>query len=108
MPLLIIGGIVALIAHEKIPAFADWWERTFSPAVWQTKTTCRQAALADLQGGQYARPLGSGELHDTQDGPYVTQMTFSVLGTDGEEQVIEYNCYLDSHGQLFRLNRKPE
>lgn len=108
LPLLIMAAIGVLIAREQVPAFADWWERTFTPAVWQARHTCREAAQADLKGGRYARLLRGGELQQTVDGPILTQMTYSVLDDGGEEQVVEYSCYLDSQGRLFRLNRSPE
>lgn len=103
-----MAAIGVLIAREQVPAFADWWERTFTPAVWQARHTCREAAQADLKGGRYARLLRGGELQQTVDGPILTQMTYSVLDDGGEEQVVEYSCYLDSQGRLFRLNRSPE
>jgi hypothetical protein len=108
VPLLIFAGIVVLIARQEIPAFADWWERTFAPAEWKAKRTCSEAAIADLKDGRYARRLTGGELHETRDGPYVTGMKFTVLDDSGEERVVEYSCYLDSQGRLFRLNRRPE
>jgi hypothetical protein len=108
IPVLILAVFGVFIARQQIPAFADWWERTFMTAAWQTKSTCRQAALADLKDGRYARLLHGGDLHETPDGPYLTQMRFAVLGSNGQEQVVEYNCYLDSQGRLYRLNRRPE
>lgn len=108
IPALILVAFGVLFARQQVPAFADWWERTFTPAVWQVKRTCRDAALADLEGDRYPRLLDSGELHETRDGPYITGMSFSALDSGGEARVIEYSCYLDSQGQVFRLNRKPE
>ncbi len=106
IPLLIIAGFAVFIAYQEVPAFADLLERSFTPERWQTKQTCRNAALAELRGGQYARLLDGGELHSTQDGPSVTGMKFAVLGEDGREQTVEYNCYLDGSGQIVRLSRQ--
>jgi hypothetical protein len=107
IPVLIMLGIGVLFARQQVPAFADWWERTFTPAVWQAKHTCRQAALDALEDSRYARLLDAGELHETRDGPYVADMRFSVLDTGGETRVVGFTCYLDSQGRLFRLNRDP-
>lgn len=106
IPLLIMAGFGVFIAYKEVPAVADLLERTFTPERWQIKQACRNSALAELSSGQYARPLDGGELHQTQDGPYVSRMKFAVLGEDGRERTVEYNCYLDGSGQLVKLSRQ--
>lgn len=108
LPVVMFGTFAVVVARQEVPAFADWWARTFTPAEWHSRDTCRRAVLAELSGGQYARTLRDGKLQQTQDGPSVTGMTFAVLDEGGEEQVVEYNCYLDGEGRVFRLTRKPE
>lgn len=105
IPLLIMAAFAVFIAREEVPAVADWWERTFEPEQWQSKRVCRDAALAELGGGRYPRLLDGGDLHDTPDGPYISKMKFAVLGEDGREQTVEYACYLDPGGRVFKLVR---
>lgn len=108
VPVLVLAGFGVLFARQEVPAFADWWERTFNPGDWQVRDTCRQAVLAELGSGRYARLREPGELHSTQDGPFVTAMRFRALDDEGRERSIEYNCYLDGQGRLARLNRVSE
>jgi len=108
IPVLIMLAIGVLFARQQVPAFSDWWERTFTPDVWQVKQTCSQAALDTLKDSHYARLLDVGELHKTGDGPYLEGMRFSVLDSGGDTRVVGFTCYLDSQGRLFKLNRDPE
>ena len=108
VPALILVFFGVLFARQQVPAFAEWWERTFNPQEWQARDTCRQAAMAELRGGRYARLRDPGELHRTQDGPSITGMQFSALDVEGGERRVEYNCYLDAQGRLFRLDRVAE
>lgn len=101
-----MAGFGVFIAYKEVPAVADFLERSLTPERWQIKQTCRAAVLAELSSGQYARLLDGGELHQTQDGPYVSRMRFAVLGENGREQTVEYNCYLDGNGQLVKLSRQ--
>ena len=40
------------------------------------------------------------------DGPYVENLLVVELGASGAEERVEYTCYLDQQGKLFKLNRK--
>jgi hypothetical protein len=106
VPFLIAAAFVVFIAHQEVPAVADFLERSFTPEQWQSKQTCREAALAELGAGQYARLLDGGEVHQTPDGPLVRDLRFAVLGEDDREQTVRYNCYLDANGEVFRLVRQ--
>ncbi len=108
LALVILVAFALIVARQEIPAVADWWARAFTPAEWGVRQTCRQAARADLRDRRYVRLLRAGKLHHTQDGPYVTRMTFSVLGEDGGRETVAYQCYLDNNGQVFRLERGSE
>lgn len=103
IPILIFGAFAALIASQEVPAFADWLERVFQPVQWQTKASCRDAALEDIPAGSYARLQDGGSLNRTPDGPSVIGIRFAMLGQDGQEQIVTYDCYLDADGQLHRL-----
>lgn len=108
VPVLILATFATVVARQEVPAFADWWARTFTPKAWHSRDTCRRAVLDELRGGRYARALGDGKLQQTQDGPSVTGMRFAVLDENGGERVVEYNCYLDADGRLFKLTRSGE
>jgi hypothetical protein len=105
IPLLLIGAFGVLVAHEEIPAFAEWWEKTFSPDIWEVKNTCQQAALKQSNNPNYARILKPGKVHKTENGTYVDHLVLGEMGQDGAEQKVEYTCYLDSGGVLVKLNR---
>ena len=107
IPLLFIAVIGILIARQEIPAFRDWWQMTFSPDSWSAQNTCRQAVIDNSGRGKYLRVLEPGEVHDTSDGPYVEGLVVMELGANGFEQRVEYTCYLDKQGSIFKLNRKP-
>ena len=110
VPFLIMGGILLTIARHEVPAVDEWWERTFFAETWKVKDTCRKAVLEDARQRQYVRVLKTGKVHRTRDGPYVDGLKIVVLGNAGGEEVLQYTCYLDNHGQLFRLvgkSRKP-
>lgn len=103
IPLLMFAAFAALIASQEIPAFANLLERVFQPAKWQTKTTCHDAALAELPANSYARLLDGGSLHRTADGPSVTGIRFTMLDQEGGERNVTYDCYLSTSGKLHRL-----
>ena len=106
IPFLFIAIIGMLIARQEIPAVRDWWQMTFSPDSWSAQQTCRQAVIDDSGSGKYLRVLKPGEVHHTADGPYVDKLSIVELGAEGVEQRVEYSCYLDKQGQLFKLNRR--
>ena len=108
LPFVFLAGIALLIARQEVPAVGDWWERTFFAADWKARNTCRAAVLADVKQGHYARILRSGKVHRTADGPYIDRLRVAVLDESGAEQILEYRCYLDSDGQLFKLVGKPQ
>jgi hypothetical protein len=105
IPFLILAGVGVLIARQEIPAVNDWWERTFSAEEWEIKDTCKQAVLEESSNRQYVRVLKGGEVHVTRDGPYIDGLKIVVLGEAGREEVMDYTCYLDNEGHLFKLTR---
>jgi len=105
VPLLAFAFIALLIAREEIPAVRDGLERVFSPAEWQAKQTCRTAAFARAERGEFARMLEPGTVNKTNDGFYIEQLLIGEMGQAGNEVAVEYSCYLDSAGQLVKLNR---
>lgn len=107
VPFLFIAVIGALIAREEIPAVHDWWQKTFSPDSWRAQKSCRQALIDNSGNGKYQRLLEPGQVHTTQDGRYVENLLVVELGADGVEEKVEYTCYLDKQGRLFKLNRRP-
>jgi len=106
IPFLFIALIGILIAREEIPAVHDWWQKTFFPDDWRAQNTCRQAVIDDSGNGKYLRVLKPGEVHNTIDGPYVENLQVVELGANGVEEKVEYTCYLDQQGRLFKLNRR--
>jgi hypothetical protein len=105
IPVLFIAIVGVLIAREEIPAVHDWWQKTFSPDSWRAQNTCRQAVIDDSGNGKYLRVLNPGKVHTTIDGPYVEKLLVVELGANGVEDRVEYTCYLDRQGKLFKLNR---
>jgi hypothetical protein len=108
VPFLIMGGILLMIARHEVPAVDEWWERTFFAEAWKVKDTCRKAVLEAASQRQYVRVLKAGKVHHTKDGPYVDGLKIVVLGNAGGEEVLQYTCYLDNDGQLFRLVGKSQ
>ncbi len=106
IPFLFIAIVGMLIAREEVPAVGEWWERTFSPDSWRVKNACKQAVIDGSGDGKYLRVLETGQVHVTTDGPYVEKLVAVELGASGAEQTVEYTCYLDKAGKLFKLNRR--
>lgn len=106
IPFLFVAIIGILIAREEIPAVHDWWQKKFSPDSWKAQNTCRQAVIDDSGNGKYLRVLKPGQVHKTMDGPYVENLMVVELGTNGVEEKVEYTCYLNKQGKLFKLNRR--
>lgn len=106
VPFVIMAGVGLLIARNEVPVVGEWWERTFFAADWKAGNTCREAVLKEAGRGRYARVLRSGKVHRTQDGPYVDGLRVEVLDDTGADRVLEFTCYLDNTGQLFRLVEK--
>jgi hypothetical protein len=106
VPFLVLAAIAALIARQEIPAVAEWWEKTFAAEEWTLKQTCRNAVMESDSDGRYLRLVEAGEVHRTADGPYVDNLEIVELSASGVEQKVEYTCYLDKRGELFRLNRR--
>jgi hypothetical protein len=104
--LLFAVFVGVLIARQEIPAFNDWWEKTFSQATWLVRNSCREAVFEDLAPHSYPRVLKPGELHNTADGPFIEGLRIAVLGEQGDEMVMEYSCYLDNDGHLYKLVRE--
>jgi len=105
IPLLFITAFGVLIAYQEIPAFADWWERTFFFQTWQVKNTCQQAAIEESSNPDFARVLKPGKVHRTGNGAYIDRLVLGEMGKEGVEQKVEYTCYLDSAGVVVKLNR---
>jgi hypothetical protein len=40
------------------------------------------------------------------DGPYVENLLVVELAANGGEEKVEYTCYLDKQGELFKLSRR--
>jgi hypothetical protein len=108
IPFAFMAAIGLLIAREEIPAVKDWWEQTFDAKTWRIREICRNAVLEDLGSGRYARLVQAGDVHNTKDGTYVKELRMAILGADGDEEMVEYNCYLDSDGRLFKLVGHPQ
>ena len=106
IPFLFIAVIGVLIAREEIPAVHDWWQKTFFPDSWRAQNSCRLAVIDDSGNGKYLRVLEPGQVHNTLDGPYVENLLLVELGANGVEERVEYTCYLDRQGKLFKLNRR--
>lgn len=105
IPFLVMALIAVLIARQEIPAVDDWWEKTFTPADWRLKQTCREAAFEMSDNRAFTRLVKGGEVHDTEQGFYVDRLVLGEMGRDGEEKRVEYTCYLDTSRNLVRLNR---
>ena len=105
IPLLFLVVFGVIIAHNEIPAFADWWERLLTRQDWEAKQQCQQAALSAAVNPAFARIIKPGEVHRTSEGAYVDKLVLGEMGAEGAEQAVEYSCYLDSAGKLVQLNQ---
>jgi hypothetical protein len=105
VPLAFLLLVGLLIAHNEIPAFAQWWERMVAPRELEAKQLCQQAALGQVSRPAFARVVEPGRVHRTEDGLYVDRLVLGEMGESGAEQAVEYSCYLDSDGRLVRVNR---
>jgi hypothetical protein len=105
IPLLFLLVFGVIIAHNEIPAFAQWWERLVAPQDWEAKQQCQVAALSGASNPAFARIIKPGQVHRTSEGVYVDKLVLGEMGEEGAEQAVEYSCYLDSAGNLVQLNR---
>ena len=105
IPLLAFAFIAFMIAKEEIPAVSNAWERMVAPDEWLAKQTCQKAALESVERMEFARILKSGKVNKTTDGFYIERLVIGEMGLSGNEISIEYSCYLDSAGELAKLNR---
>lgn len=105
IPLLFFAVVAGLIAHNEIPAFAQWWERLIEPQEWHARQQCQQAALDAAANPAFARVIRPGKVHSTSEGWYVDNLVLGEMAGDGAERAVEYSCYLDSAGKLVQLNR---
>ena len=105
IPVLIFAFIAFMIAREEIPAVSDAWERMIAPDEWQAKQTCQKAALESAERLEFTRILKPGKISKTTDGLYIERLVIGEMGQSGKEVSINYSCYLDSTGNLVKLNR---
>ena len=105
IPLLFLVVFGVILAHNEIPAFAQWWERLVAPQDWEAKQQCQQAALSAATNPAFARIIKPGQVHRTSAGLYVDRLVLGEMTEGGAEQAVEYSCYLDSAGKLSQLNR---
>ena len=105
IPVLIFAFIAFMIAREEIPAVSDAWERMVAPDEWQAKQTCQKAALGSAERLEFTRILKPGKISKTTDGLYIERLVIGEMGQSGKEVSIKYSCYLDSTGNLVKLNR---
>ena len=105
IPFVVLAIFGVIIAQQEVPAFAQWWEKLVAPREWQAKQQCQQAALARASRPAFARVVKPGRVHRTEDGLYVERVVLGEMSDAGAEQSVEYSCYLDSAGNLVKLNR---
>jgi len=105
IPLLAFSFIALMIAKEEIPAVSNAWEQMVAPNEWLAKKTCQKAALASIERQEFARILKPGKVNKTTDGLYIERLVVGEMGQSGNEISFEYSCYLDSAGELVKLNR---
>ena len=105
IPVLIFAFIAFMIAREEIPAVSNAWERMIAPDEWQAKLTCQKAALGSAERQEFTRILKPGKVNKTTDGLYIERLVIGEMGRSGNEISINYSCYLDSTGNLVKLNR---
>jgi hypothetical protein len=105
IPLLVFAFIAFMIARQEVPAVGDAWDRMVAPDKWLAKQTCQKAALDSAERREFARILKSGKVNKTTEGLYIEKLVIGEMGQSGDEVAIEYSCYLDSAGELVKLNR---
>jgi len=105
IPLLVFAFIALMIAKQEIPAVSNAWERMVAPDEWLAKQTCQKAALESIERQEFARILKPGKVNKTTDGLYIERLVVGEMSQSGNEISVEYSCYLDSAGELVKLNR---
>ncbi len=105
IPLLIFAAVALFIIKEEVPAVSNAWERMVAPDKWIAKQTCQKAAIEQSENKQFARILKPGKVNKTSDGLYIDRIRIGVMGQSGDEESIQYSCYLDDAGKLVKLNR---
>lgn len=105
IPLLIFAAVALFIIKEEVPAVSNAWERMVAPDKWIAKQTCQKAAIEQSEHKEFARVLKPGKVNKTSDGLYVDRIRIGVMGKSGDEESVQYSCYLNNEGKLIKLNR---
>ena len=104
VPLLIFGVVAAFIAREEVPAFSNWIDRLLDADAWTAADACRTAALAATGNPGFARLTDSGKAEETDDGYFVGDVEYEVLGEDGVQREYNFSCNVTGNGEVVSIN----
>ena len=103
IPLLIFGIIAILIARKEIPAFSSWVDRLLDADAWAAAEACRTASKAMTSNPGFARLTDNGVARETDDGYFVDDVEFTLLGVNGQERIFDFSCNVTRAGQVVSV-----
>ena len=104
IPLLIFSLVAVFIAREEIPAFSNWVDRILNADAWTAAEACRTAALAATGNPGFARLTDNGKAEETDDGYFVGDVEYEVLGENGEQRDYSFSCNVTRNGEVVSIN----
>ena len=103
VPLLIFTAIAVFIARQEIPAFAGWVDRLLDAEAWTAAEACREAAKAATANPGFARLTENGSARKTDEGYFVEDVEYTVLGADGQERGYSFGCNVTRAGKVVSI-----
>ena len=103
VPLLIFTAIAVFIARQEIPAFAGWVDRLLDAEAWTAAEACREAAKAATANPGFARLTENGSARKTDEGYFVEDVEYTVLGADGQEREYSFGCNVTHAGKVVSI-----
>ena len=104
VPLLIFTVVAAFIAREEVPAFSNWIDRLLDADAWTAADACRTAALAATGNPGFARLTDNGKAEETDNGYFVGDVEYEVLGEDGVQRDYNFSCNVTRNGEVVSIN----
>ena len=103
IPLLIFAIIAVFIASQEIPAFANWVDRLLDAEAWTAAEACRDASKAATANPGFARLTENGSARKTDEGYFVEDVEYTVLGADGQEREYSFGCNVTRAGKVVSI-----
>ena len=106
LPFVIAAGIFLFIVTQEIPGFRHAIEYYTSHARWQASETCNNKALQLGVSPDYMRIIEYGDVHETEKGFFIENITVGEMAEQGGEKRFIVDCYTDPAGNLVRADRR--